>query len=77
MFKIRNMKIGDVETVARIVALDHSDDYEEGFRIAFEHTMDHLKIVPEYCYVVEKAGEIVAAMVLHPQEEFLKLKTFM
>jgi hypothetical protein len=70
------MKNDDVETVARIVALDHSNDYEEGFKIAYEHTMDHLKIVPEHCYVVEKAGEIVAAMVLHPREEVFEIEDF-
>jgi hypothetical protein len=70
------MKAEDVETVAKIVAQDHSNDYKEGFRIAYEHTMDHLKIVPEHCYVVEKAGEIVAVMVLHPREDVFEVEDF-
>lgn len=76
MFRIRSMKVEDVETVAKLVALDHSDDYREGFRVAYEHTRDHLKIVPEHCYVVEKAGEIVAAMVLHPREDVFEIEDF-
>lgn len=71
------MKVEDVETVARIVALDHSDEYEEGFRTAYSHTMDHLKMVPQHCYVVENdVGDIVAAMVLHPREEVFEIEDF-
>ncbi|MEM2848871.1 MAG: hypothetical protein QXI36_01180 [Candidatus Bathyarchaeia archaeon] len=77
MFRIHNMKVEDVETVARIVALDHSDEYEEGFRTAYSHTMDHLKMVPQHCYVVENdVGDIVAAMVLHPREEVFEIEDF-
>lgn len=76
MFRMRNMKFEDVETVAKLVALDHSGGYGEGFRIAYEHTIEHLKVVPEHCYVVEKAGEIVAVMVLHPREEVFEIEDF-
>lgn len=45
MFRIRNMKVEDVEAVARMVALDHNSDYKEGFQTAYAHILDHLKIV--------------------------------
>jgi hypothetical protein len=71
------MKVEDVETVARMVALDHSSDYEEGFRTAYAHALDHLKIVPKHCYVVENEDRgIVATMVLHPQEEVFEIEDF-
>ena len=77
MLKIRNMRVEDVETVAAMVALDHDSDLEKGSREAREHTLDHLKIVPQHCYVVEKDGkEIVAAMVLHPQDEVFEIEDF-
>ena len=77
MFKIRNMKVEDVETVARMVALDHHIDPEKGYREAKEHTLDHLKIVPQHCYVVEKDDEqIVAFMVLHPQDRIFEIEDF-
>ena len=77
MFKIRNMSIEDVETVARMVALDHDDDPEKGYREAREHTLDHLKIVPQHCYVMENDdNQIVAAMVLHPQEKVFEIEDF-
>lgn len=46
MFTIRNMRVGDVEAVARMVALDHDPDPEKGYREAKQHTLDHLEIVP-------------------------------
>ncbi len=77
MFKIRNMRVDDVEMVARMVALDHDDDLDEGYRIAREHTVDHLKIVPKHCYVVEDDGkQVIAVMVLHPQDEVFEIEDF-
>lgn len=78
MFKIRNMKVSDVDAVARLVASDHdASDYEKGYREAKEHTMDHLKIVPQHCYVVEtEEGELVAVMILHPQEKVFEIEDF-
>jgi len=77
MLKIRNMRVEDVEIMAKMVALDHNDP-EKGYREAGEHTLDHLKIVPQHCYVVEDDDkQIVAAMVLHPKTRFLKSKIFM
>ncbi len=77
MFKIRNMRVEDVETVAKMVALDHDDDPEKGYREAREHTLDHLKIVPQHCYVVEDDDkQIVAAMVLHPQDKVFEIEDF-
>lgn len=68
--KIRAMRIEDAETVARMDALDHDKDLEKGYREAKEHTIDHLKIVPQHCYVVEDdRGSIIAAMILHPRNE--------
>jgi len=64
------MKMSDVNAVAKLVALDHNaDDYEKGYREAKQHTIDHLEIVPQHCHVVEtEDSEIVAVMILHPQE---------
>jgi hypothetical protein len=77
MFNIRNMRVEDVEVVARMVALDHDNDPEKGYREAKEHTLDHLKIVPRHCYVVENGNkQIVAAMVLHPQEKVFEIEDF-
>jgi len=77
MPKIRNLRMEDVEIVARMVALDHHSDPDKGYREAKQHTLDHLEIVPEHCYVVEKdEGEIVAAMVLHPQEKVFEIEDF-
>ncbi|MDH5754001.1 MAG: hypothetical protein OEY95_02160 [Candidatus Bathyarchaeota archaeon] len=77
MLKIRNMRVEDVETVARMVALDHDNNQEKGYREAREHTLDHLKIVPQHCYVVENDDkQIIAAMVLHRKIRFLKSKIF-
>jgi hypothetical protein len=43
---------------------------EKGYREAREHTLDHLKIVPQHYYVVEDNDkQIVAAMVLHHQDK--------
>jgi len=77
MPKIRIMRIEDVEIVARMVALDHDIDPDKGYRKAIAHTIDHLKIVPQHCYVVENnEGEVIAAMVLHPQEEIFEIEDF-
>jgi hypothetical protein len=77
MLKIRDMMVEDVETVARMVALDHDDDPEKGYREARGHTLDHLKIVPQHCYVVENDDkQVIAAMVLHPQQEVFEIEDF-
>lgn len=75
--KIRAMRFEDVETVARMDALDHDQDPEKGYKEAKEHTLDHLEIVPENCYVVEdRKGDIIAAMVLHPRKEVFEIEDF-
>lgn len=77
MLNIRNMRIEDVETVAEIVALDHDKDPEKGFREARQHTLDHLEIVPQHCYVIENDDkQILAAMVLHPRDEVFEIEDF-
>jgi hypothetical protein len=76
VFKIRNMKVEDVESVAGMVALDHDSDPEKGYRDAREHTLDHLKIVPQDCYVIEEDGQIIGAMILHPQEKVFEIEDF-
>jgi hypothetical protein len=77
MLEIRNMKQEDVETVVNMVALDHDKDREKGCSIAKEHTEDHLAIVPQHCYVVVDSDEqILAAMVLHPQEKLFEIEDF-
>jgi len=77
MLKIRDMRVEDVEIAAKMVALDHDDDPEKGYREAREHTLDHLKIVPQHCYVVEDDDkQIVAAMVLHPQDKVFEIEDF-
>jgi len=43
------MRVEDVETVARMAALDYHNDPEKGYRKAKEHTLDHLKIVSQHC----------------------------
>jgi hypothetical protein len=71
------MRTEDVETVAKMVALDHDKNPEKGYNEAQEHTLDHLKIVPQHCYVVEdEEKQIVAAMVLHPREEVFEIEDF-
>jgi hypothetical protein len=73
--KIRAMRIEDMETVAKMDALDHYKDPEKGYREAKEHTLDHLRIVPQHCYVVEGDGDsIIAAMVLHPRKEVFEIE---
>lgn len=75
--KIRNMKADDVETVARMVALDHDNILEKGYEEARDHTLDHLRIVSQHCYVVENDDEqIVAVMVLHPQDKVFEVEDF-
>jgi len=77
MVNIRAMKVEDAETVARMDALDHDSNPEEGYREAKKHTLDHLKIVPQHCYVVENdEGNIIAAMILHPREEIFEIEDF-
>jgi hypothetical protein len=72
------MKMSDVNAVAKLVALDHNaEDYEKGHREAKPHTIDHLEIVPQHCHVVEaEDGEIVAVMILHPQEKIFEIEDF-
>jgi hypothetical protein len=77
MLKIRAMRVEDVETVARMDALDHDHDSEKGYRESRQHAYDHLEIVPQHCYVVEDdEGHIIAAMVLHPQKEIFEIEDF-
>jgi len=77
MLKIRNMRVEDVETVAKMVALDHDNHPEKDYREAREHTLDHSKIVPQHCYVVENYDkQVIAAMVLHPQDEVFEIEDF-
>jgi len=71
------MRVEDVEIVARMAALDYDNDPEKGCREAKEHTLDHLKIVPQHCYVVENDDkQVIAAMVLHPQEKVFEIEDF-
>jgi len=77
MLKIRHMRVEDAEAAARMVALDHDNDPEKGYREAREHTLDHLEIVPQHCYVVENDDkQVIAAMVLHPQDEVFEIEDF-
>ena len=77
MPNIRNMKVEDVDTIARMVALDHDNDPEKGYKEAREHTLDHLKIVSRHCYVVENDDkQIIAVMVLHPQNKVFEIEDF-
>jgi len=77
MLTIRNMMVSDLDTVARMVALDHDSDPQKGYAEAREHTLDHLKIVPQHCYVVEdNEKQMVAAMVLHPRREVFEIEDF-
>jgi hypothetical protein len=69
------MKAEDVEAVARMVALDHDNEPEKDYREAKEHTLDHLEIVPQQCYVIEDDEKrIIAAMVLHPRDEIFEIE---
>ncbi|PIW40209.1 MAG: hypothetical protein COW22_02980 [Chloroflexi bacterium CG15_BIG_FIL_POST_REV_8_21_14_020_46_15] len=71
------MRVEDVETVARMAALDYHNDSEKGYREAKEHTLDHLKIVSQRCYVVEKDDkQVIAVIVLHPQEKIFEIEDF-
>jgi len=66
-----------VETVAKMVASDHDDNPDKGYREAREHTLNHLKIVPQHCYVVENDDkQVIAAMILHPQENVFEIEDF-
>jgi len=77
MMKIRAMRIEDVEAVARMDAPDHDHDPEKGYKEAREHTLDHLRIVPQHCYVVDDdTGSMIAAMVLHPRKEVFEIEDF-
>jgi hypothetical protein len=76
-YNIRNMRQEDVEAVARMDALDHDKDREKGRKEARDHTLDHLRIVPQHCYVVENEHkQIIAAMVLHPRNEVFEIEDF-
>jgi len=71
------MRVEDVETVARMAALDYHNDPEKGYRKAKEHTLDHLKIVSQHCYVVENDDkQVIAVIVLHPQEKIFEIEDF-
>lgn len=71
------MKIEDVETVAKMVALDYDEDQDKGYKEAKEHAQGHLEIVPQHCYVVESEDkQVIAAMVLHPQEKNFEIEDF-
>lgn len=71
------MRVEDVETVARMDALDHDSGPEKGYREAKQHTLDHIEIVAQHCFVVEDDnGQIVATMVLHPREEVSEIEVF-
>jgi len=77
MVIIRNMRAEDVDAVAKIVALDHNKEPEKGCKEAREHTLDHLEIVPQHCYVVETdENQIIGAMVLHPQDTVFEIEDF-
>jgi hypothetical protein len=77
MFNIRNMRVEDMETVAKMAASDHDDDPEKGYREAKEHTLHHLKIVPQHCYVVENDDkQVIAAMILHAQKKVFEIEDF-
>lgn len=74
---IRNMQAKDVDAVAIMVALDHDNDSKKGYREARQHTLDHLEIVPEHCYVIENdKKQVIATMVLHPQEKIFEIEDF-
>lgn len=74
--KVRKMKETDLDRVARLLAEDFNVNLERGFKEAREHTEDHFNTVPEYCYVVEKDGEVVGTLVLHPQSEVFEIENF-
>lgn len=77
MSKLRAMRVDDVEEVARMDALDHDHDPEKGYMEAKGHTLGHLQIVPQHCYVVEDDNRvIIAAMVLHPRSEVFEIEDF-
>jgi len=77
MLNIRNMRTEDVEAVAKMVALDHDTNVQKGYAEAKEHTLDHLKTVSQHCYVVESTDrQIIAAMVLHPQDKVFEIEDF-
>jgi hypothetical protein len=77
MSNIRAMRVEDVETVARMDALDHDPDPEKGYKEAKKHTLDHLKTVPQHCYFVEDDKDgIIAAMVLHPRKKVFEVEDF-
>jgi len=71
------MRVEDVETVARMAALDYHNDPEKGYRKAKEHTLDHLKIVSQHCYVVENDDkQVITVIVLHPKEKIFEIEDF-
>ncbi len=77
MFRTCNMRVEDMETMAEMVALDHNDDPEKGYRKARKHMLGHIKIVPQHCYVVENdEKQVIAAMILHPQDEVFEIEDF-
>lgn len=77
MLKIRNMRVEDMETMAKMVALGHNDYLEKVLRKARKHMLGRTKIVPQHCYVMENdEKQVVAAMVLHPQDEVFEIECF-
>jgi len=77
MVRIRAMSVEDAGVVARMDALDYDLDPRKGYKEAREHTLDHLKIVPEKCYVVENDKDrIIGAMILHPRKEVFEIEDF-
>jgi len=76
MVKVRNMKMKDLDKVARLLAIDYSLDLEKGFIEALKHTKEHLEIVPQHCFVAEADNEVVGVLILHPQKEILEIEDF-
>lgn len=74
--QVRRMREKDLDKVARMLAEDFDADFNKGFREAREHTEDHLKAMPEHCYVVEKDSEVVGTLVLHPQDRVFEIEDF-
>jgi hypothetical protein len=57
--------------------LDHDKDREKGRSEPGQHTLDHLRSVPQHCYVVEDGKkQIIAVMALHPRSEILQIEGF-
>jgi hypothetical protein len=70
------MNVRDLEGVAELLAVDYNPDPRKGFAEAREHTEDHLRSVPQHCFVTETDTEIIGALVLHPQAEIFEIEDF-